>query len=133
MFVNSRQFKSARETKWSNSCVVDFDDFDLIDLKNGGRKAEFKTTMSTSAGFAPFVERTGDVVPYAFRRITVPQLMPSITTTQDSIKYMEETSPPSSHRYLATWLILSGQRRYKTMSPPSPTRWATICSSSTSK
>jgi HK97 family phage major capsid protein len=48
--------------------------------------------MTTAAGYAPFVVRSNDVVPFAFRRILIPQLMPTITSTETSVQYMEETT-----------------------------------------
>jgi HK97 family phage major capsid protein len=53
---------------------------------------ELKTQMTTAAGFAPFVVRSDDVVPYAFRTPVIADLMPSLPTTQNSVQYMEETT-----------------------------------------
>lgn len=92
-FVESKGYQIARESGWNIDAKSDFEmPVGLVDYKGNPIGAEYKTTMSTSAGYAPFVVRSNDVVPYAFRRVMVPQLMPSITTTENSIQYMEETT-----------------------------------------
>lgn len=53
---------------------------------------EIKTLMQTSAGWAPEVTRTGDMIPFATRPIQVAQLIPGTTTGQNAIQYMEETT-----------------------------------------
>lgn len=53
---------------------------------------EVKTLFQRTAGWAPESTRTGKVVEYATRPIQVTDLIPSTTTTQSSIKYMEETT-----------------------------------------
>ncbi len=53
---------------------------------------ELKTLMQTTAGWAPEVIRTGDVIPFATRPIQVSQLIPQTTTGQNAIQYMEETT-----------------------------------------
>ena len=55
-------------------------------------EVDVKTLFQTSAGFAPESLRTGKVVPYAARRVTVPDLIPQTSTSQAAIKYMEETT-----------------------------------------
>lgn len=64
--------------------------------KNKGSKAEFnvglKTLMDTSAGWAPESLRTGRVVESAERPIQIIDLLPSGTTSQNSVVYMEETT-----------------------------------------
>jgi HK97 family phage major capsid protein len=77
LFVAHAGFKNASSRR--NATVV-LDDY------------EFKTTMTTSAGFAPSVVRTNIVVPKAQRRPMVADLVPQDSTTQSSIKYMEETT-----------------------------------------
>lgn len=64
-----------------------------LDYKTGRTAGpEFKTTMSNTAGFAPFIMRTGDIVPFALRRPVVQDLMPSIRVDGPALKYMEETT-----------------------------------------
>lgn len=54
--------------------------------------AEMKTLMMTSAGFAPPNDRTAKLVPFALRRPTVGDLIPTDPTTLTTVKYMEETT-----------------------------------------
>jgi HK97 family phage major capsid protein len=51
-----------------------------------------KTTMTTSAGYAPPNDRTSIVVPYAQRTPRLTDVIPSDPTALSSIKYMEETT-----------------------------------------
>ena len=60
----------------------------LLELED----VDVKTLFQTSAGFAPESVRTGKIVAYAARRVTVPDLIPQTTTMQAAIKYMEETT-----------------------------------------
>lgn len=53
---------------------------------------EYKTTMTTTAGYAPFVTRLDRVIDSAVRRVTVPSIIPQTTTSENAIKYMEETT-----------------------------------------
>lgn len=53
---------------------------------------ELKTLMTTTAGFDPEETRTGRVVEFAIRPIQVTDLIPSTTTNQSAVKYMEETT-----------------------------------------
>lgn len=53
---------------------------------------DLKTLMSTGAGFAPEVQRTGRVVPFALTPIDFLDIIPSTTTSQAAVKYMEETT-----------------------------------------
>jgi len=53
---------------------------------------ELKTLMTTTAGWAPEILRTGQVVPFATRPIQVADVIPTTTTTQSSVQYMEETT-----------------------------------------
>lgn len=55
-------------------------------------KMSLKTLFTTTAGWAPEVLRTGRVVENAQRPIQVADIIPQTTTTQASIKYMEETT-----------------------------------------
>lgn len=56
------------------------------------RAAEMKTTLATSAGWAPQAIRTGTVVPFATRPIQALDLIPGSTTDQSAVVYMEETT-----------------------------------------
>lgn len=53
---------------------------------------ELKTTLITTAGWAPEVFRTGTVVPFATRPIQIADIIPTTTTSQAAIQYMEETT-----------------------------------------
>jgi HK97 family phage major capsid protein len=53
---------------------------------------EFKTTLAEATGFAPPNFRGSDVVPFALRRVVVPDLIPQVTTNGSAVKYMEETT-----------------------------------------
>lgn len=53
---------------------------------------DFKTLMSTGAGFAPESTRNGRVVPFALTPIDFLDIIPSTTTSQAAVKYMEETT-----------------------------------------
>jgi len=53
---------------------------------------DFKTTMSTTAGFAPESLRTGRVVEFAVRRPMLQTLIPEDPTDSAAIVYMEETT-----------------------------------------
>lgn len=83
LFVESREFKSAPKSAFT-SFSVEIPDFDV--------DRYFKTTMTTSAGYAPLDPRTGRVVEYANRRPVVADLIPTIQTTASVIRYMEETT-----------------------------------------
>jgi len=53
---------------------------------------ELKTVMSTGAGWAPQAVRTDVVIPSAQRPVQVTDLIPSLSTTQTSVVFMEETT-----------------------------------------
>lgn len=72
MFTESDAFK----TKGAESHL----DFDL------------KTLMSTTAGFAPETTRSGRIVDFATRPLQVLDLIPTTTTDQAAVTYMEETT-----------------------------------------
>lgn len=65
-------------------------------FKSKGRQSdldiELKTLMTTAAGWAPEVTRTGRVVDAATRPIQVLDLLPTTTTSQAAVKFMEETT-----------------------------------------
>ena len=80
MFTDSSQFKSAGTGAMRKSLEVDLPNY------------EYKTTMTTSAGWAPVNARTNIVIPSAQRRPVVADLIPQDPTTASQIKYMEETT-----------------------------------------
>lgn len=53
---------------------------------------ELKTLMTTSAGWAPEVTRTGRIAEYAYRPVQILDLIPQTTTGQAAVQYMEETT-----------------------------------------
>lgn len=53
---------------------------------------DLKTLMTTAAGWAPEVTRSGRLVDFATRPPQVAELLPTTTTSQSSIQYMEETT-----------------------------------------
>jgi HK97 family phage major capsid protein len=53
---------------------------------------ELKTLFETGNGFAPETTRTGRIVEYATRPIQIIDLIPTGTTTQAAVVYMEETT-----------------------------------------
>jgi HK97 family phage major capsid protein len=53
---------------------------------------ELKTLMTTSAGWTPQAVRTDIVIPSAQRPVQVNDSIPSLTTTQSSVVFMEETT-----------------------------------------
>jgi HK97 family phage major capsid protein len=65
-------------------------------FKNKGQTAQLsvdlKTLMSTGAGWAPETNRTGRLVDFATRPVQVTDLVPSTTTSQAAVVYMEETT-----------------------------------------
>jgi len=69
----------------------DFNTPARIELPNYGI-ADFKTTMTSAAGYSPFVNRTSDIVPTPLRRVMVQDLMPSFQIQDRGLEYMEETT-----------------------------------------
>lgn len=80
MFTESENYKA-----WNRGQTIEvgFDDYDPKQLK---------TLMETGAGWAPENLRIGRVVESAQRRPMVDEIIPSTTTTQAAIVYMEETT-----------------------------------------
>lgn len=83
--------RSSVQAKSFGEMFTDSDAF-----KTKGRVAsidvELKTLMTTTAGWAPESTRTGKVVDFATRPIQVLDLIPTTTTGQAAVKYMEETT-----------------------------------------
>lgn len=65
---------------------------DYESTKNWLRGLGMKATMTTSAGYAPEVLRTGDVVPAISRPPQLIDFLPMVQTTQNSIKFMAQTT-----------------------------------------
>ena len=53
---------------------------------------ELKTLMTTTAGWAPETTRTGRLVDFATRPVQVTEIIPTTTTGQAAVVYMEETT-----------------------------------------
>lgn len=51
-----------------------------------------KTLLTTTAGWAPEVERSGRLVEFATRPLQVAEVIPQTTTGQSAVQYMEETT-----------------------------------------
>jgi len=81
--VESPAYKQYIANSFSGSARLDL---------NGYGLADFKATMTTAAGYAPFVTRGTDIVPFALRRTTVQDLMPSFPISEKGVEYMEETT-----------------------------------------
>lgn len=80
MFTESDRYKNWRR---GEQIEVGFEDYDPKQLK---------TLMETGAGFAPENLRIGRIVESAQRRPMVDEMIPSTTTTQAAVVYMEETT-----------------------------------------
>ena len=82
MFVESKQYKAnaGRHTSGSLTYSVEFPEVDV------------KTTMTTSAGFPPFNERSGILVPSAQRALRIADLIPQGSTSQNAVLFMRETT-----------------------------------------
>lgn len=95
---DGREAKGAKFEVEAKSLGEMFTGSDAYKLKSGstGPEAhldiEFKTLMTTSAGWAPETTRTGRVVDFATRPIQVIDIIPSTTTGQAAVVYMEETT-----------------------------------------
>ncbi|MDG4796205.1 phage major capsid protein [Micromonospora sp. WMMD1082] len=76
LFVKSKAF-TARQGQNGPEAILDLD---------------LKTLMQTSAGWLPETTRTGRVVDFATRPIQVLDLIPTTTTSQAAVVYMEETT-----------------------------------------
>lgn len=84
-FIESAQYKGrGSDGKIESVSLPDFDWKEAI--------AEFKTTMSTSAGWAPFVNRQPGWTPSIQRPIQVIDTLPMRRTSENSIKFMKETT-----------------------------------------
>jgi len=80
LFVESDAFKKFNPTSKSSPAVeVDWD-------------WEEKALLDEATGFAPQAVRTGLILPGALRRVMVTDLIPSGSTNQTAIVYMEETT-----------------------------------------
>lgn len=82
MFVESAQYKANRfrtPTSAGNGFVL-------------GEDLDIKTLMTTTAGWAPESLRTGRLVMDAQRPVQIVDVVPSTTTQQAAVVYMEETT-----------------------------------------
>lgn len=86
LFVESKAFTEKKGSQGGPSASIDYD---------------VKALMTTAAGFAPEVTRTGRIVEFAQRPIQVTDLLPMTTTGQTAVKYMEETTSTSGAAEIA--------------------------------
>ncbi len=93
--------EAGHESKPSTKSIGDlFTGSDAYKLKSRGRSdgpassldVELKTLMTNTAGWAPEVTRTGRVAEFAYRPVQITDLIPTTTTGQAAIQYMEETT-----------------------------------------
>lgn len=77
MFVESGAYKNLNGRSIGDTANID---------------VNLKTLMTTSAGWVPETTRSSRVVEFATRPIQVAQLIPSTTTDQTAVTYMEETT-----------------------------------------
>lgn len=81
LFAESKEYKAhIGQHNGENKYKVDFPTVD------------FKTLMTTTAGFPPESIRSGDVVQSAQRQVVFTDILPSRSTTQNSYVFMEETT-----------------------------------------
>jgi HK97 family phage major capsid protein len=81
MFVKSAAFKSRLRGAAGPESHLDID-----------MGAELKTTMSTTAGWAPETTRSGKLVEFAYRPVQVLDILPQGTIDQVAYTWMEETT-----------------------------------------
>lgn len=79
-FIESPMYRQARQQALYKSVDVDLPD------------VEYKTLMTTSAGFAPANPRTDIVVLSVQETPTIEDVIPQITTDLTAVKFMEETT-----------------------------------------
>jgi HK97 family phage major capsid protein len=87
-FIKSDGYKAARGNRDKPLTV----DVPGVTLKTAGALKAAGAVMTTSGGVLPYPTPTADVVPIARRRPTVADLMPSTSTDQPSVIYLEETT-----------------------------------------
>lgn len=83
MVTENRNYLEMKDRNFSQGAKVELTDYGV---------ADFKTTLSSSAGYLPFITRGPDIVPFALRRVVVQDLMPSMQISERGIEYMEETT-----------------------------------------
>lgn len=84
LFTEHNSYKSVGFHRDMTQYAIELNDIDVTPA--------MKTTMSTTAGFAPPNDRGPVVVPFALRRPMVGDLIPVDETTVSSVKFMEETT-----------------------------------------
>ena len=86
LFTENPSYKQIGNHRNHNVYSVELGDIDITP------QLAIKTTMTTSAGFAPPNDRTNIVIPFALRRPMVGDLIPTDPTDVSTVKYMEETT-----------------------------------------
>lgn len=83
LFVNSEEYKQRGKSNPRIAFTVE--NFDPQELG-------LKATLTTTAGFAPEIRRSGRVLDSVQRRPVVADLIPQDTTGETAVRYMEETT-----------------------------------------
>lgn len=98
-FSKERESSSSEKPKdWYDLAVKAAGDMPFKDaLKhNGGIEFDgVKTLMSTSAGYAPQITRTGEIIPYASKPPQVIDYLRILPTDQNAVTFMEQTTRTS--------------------------------------
>lgn len=94
LFVESSEYKAMKKGS-SNSIPTNattFIDLENVTLNSALKSASVKAPLTNATGFPPPFAPDTRVVPFAQRRVMIPDLIPSFDTTFTAIHYIEETT-----------------------------------------